>query len=297
MTADIIGRYGWWDQVPENLNTMTQLGKEGLKPGGPPRAQIEYGKGRKHRIYDLYDRSEATPKQPATEAQLDALARGRATAKQNRIAADVAAEDAELAMYDADRDAAILWARGLMAATDWVLLDTETTGLDEDAEIIQLGILAPDGTVLLDQLLRPAGPIPPEAMAIHGITDAMVADAPTLPEVADVVRSLLSGKRIVAYNRAFDLQMWRQTRRRYKVKIGKTSWTCAMLLYADFCGEWSEYHGGYRWQSLPGGDHTAIGDCRATLEVIKRMARARLSREVDGVLEEIRQELDDEQVT
>lgn len=28
----------------------------------------------------------------------------------------------------------------------------------------------------------------------------------------------------------------------------------------------------YRYQRLPGGDHSALGDARATLAVIKRMA-------------------------
>jgi DNA polymerase-3 subunit epsilon len=32
------------------------------------------------------------------------------------------------------------------------------------------------------------------------------------------------------------------------------------------------WRGGFRWQKLPGGDHSAIGDARATLAVIRRMA-------------------------
>jgi DNA polymerase-3 subunit epsilon len=46
-----------------------------------------------------------------------------------------------------------------------------------------------------------------------------------------------------------------------------------MLKYAEFVGEWNDYHGNYRYQKLPGGDHTAVGDCRATLKVIKKMAK------------------------
>lgn len=34
-----------------------------------------------------------------------------------------------------------------------------------------------------------------------------------------------------------------------------------------------------RWQPLPGGDHSALGDARATLAVLKRMAES-ASREV-----------------
>ncbi len=46
-----------------------------------------------------------------------------------------------------------------------------------------------------------------------------------------------------------------------------------MQLYSDFVGEWNDYFGSNKWQKLPGGDHTALGDCLATLEVIKYIAQ------------------------
>jgi DNA polymerase III subunit epsilon len=45
-----------------------------------------------------------------------------------------------------------------------------------------------------------------------------------------------------------------------------------MLWYSQWVGERNEYHGDYKWQRLPGGDHSALGDCKATLEVIEAMA-------------------------
>jgi DNA polymerase-3 subunit epsilon len=47
---------------------------------------------------------------------------------------------------------------------------------------------------------------------------------------------------------------------------------CAMQWYAQYVGEWHDYWGNYRWQRLPGGDHSALGDARATLSLLKRMA-------------------------
>jgi DNA polymerase-3 subunit epsilon len=44
-----------------------------------------------------------------------------------------------------------------------------------------------------------------------------------------------------------------------------------MRAFAAYVGEPSK-RGGYRSQKLPGGDHTAIGDARATLRLIERMA-------------------------
>jgi DNA polymerase-3 subunit epsilon len=60
-----------------------------------------------------------------------------------------------------------------------LILDTETTGLDGDAEVVELAVIDCAGSVPLDILVRPIGPIPVEAAAIHGITDAMLADTLT----------------------------------------------------------------------------------------------------------------------
>jgi len=81
-----------------------------------------------------------------------------------------------------------------------LVLDTETTGLEDGAEIVQLGLLAPDGRVLLETLIRPARAIPVDAAAIHGITDAAVAGAPTFPQIYSSLLEACGDKRIVAYN-------------------------------------------------------------------------------------------------
>ena len=68
----------------------------------------------------------------------------------------------------------------------WVILDTETTGLDNTAEAIQIGVLAPDGNVLLNTLVNPICHIPENVTHIHGITNEMVEDAPWSPDCAGI---------------------------------------------------------------------------------------------------------------
>jgi hypothetical protein len=58
---------------------------------------------------------------------------------------------------------AIDWARELMGRQDWVLLNTETTGLGPDDEVVEIAVLDPTGRALLDTLVRPPRPIPPAA--------------------------------------------------------------------------------------------------------------------------------------
>lgn len=49
-------------------------------------------------------------------------------------------------------------------------------------------------------------------------------------------------------------------------------WHCVKEQYAAYVGDWHDHYGNYRWYPLPGGDHTALGDCRATLALMQRMA-------------------------
>jgi DNA polymerase-3 subunit epsilon len=156
-----------------------------------------------------------------------------------------------------------------------VILDTETTGLDWSAEIISISVIAPDGEVLFDTLVQPSGEIPAEASSVNGITDSMVADAPKFTDIFPQLDQVLKDKLIVAYNAEFDRQMLQQTCRRYGLEI-TPNWKCAMLAYSAWIGEWSSYFGSYKWQRLPQGDHTARGDCLATLELIRRMASSEL---------------------
>ena len=173
-----------------------------------------------------------------------------------------------------DRETAIFWARSLLDRMDWVILDTETTGISAGDEIVQIAVLSPQEDVLLNTLVRPTQPIPLQATAIHGITDADVIAAPAFPEVFDTLKQVTEGKTVIIYNAQFDLRLIRQTLTKHRIPdpgLDDDQAECAMLQYAAWFGEiWSD--GGYKWQKLRGGDHTALGDCRATLALIRKMA-------------------------
>jgi len=54
-------------------------------------------------------------------------------------------------------------------------------------------------------LVRPSRPIPPDASAVHGITDAMVAEAPEPALAARQLRDACDGAMLVIHNSPFDL--------------------------------------------------------------------------------------------
>ncbi|MEG3909649.1 3'-5' exonuclease [Microcoleus sp. w2-18bC1] len=100
---------------------------------------------------------------------------------------------------------AVLWAREQLTQNDWVILDTETTGLVR-AEIVEIAIIDRLGEMLLNTFIKPSIPIPAEVTEIHGISGAMVADAPTFPEVYPT-DAALKDKRVLIYNSAFDIKI------------------------------------------------------------------------------------------
>jgi DNA polymerase III epsilon subunit-like protein len=124
-------------------------------------------------------------------------------------------------------------------AIDWCVVDTETTGFGRDAEIVSVAIVGRDGNVLLDTKIRPKRIIPDAAIAIHGITNEMVKDSPTLYEAIQETGALANLPRnIVAYNEAFDRAMFQRSMDAWgKPRLWwemHSSWVCAMKAYADF---------------------------------------------------------------
>lgn len=128
---------------------------------------------------------------------------------------------------------------------DPLFLDTETTGLDTWAEIVEICILKKDGTVLLDTLVKPNRSIPAEAIKIHHITDEMVANAPSWVEIWPQIQTLLSGKQIGMYNADFDMLMFEQANRANGIRWNSQEFRpfCIMKLYAQFRGT-------SRWRTL-----------------------------------------------
>ena len=175
-------------------------------------------------------------------------------------------------------------------ASNWLLncqiLDTETTGLDDKAEIVEISIIDQLGNVVFDSLVKPQQPIPAEATAIHGITNDMVATAPSWADIHDELCRLISSKPLVIYNADYDMRLMAQTAALYGLKpvTADAGVHCAMLAYAEFYGDWNDYKGSYRWQRLTnaakqqgvvidGVAHRALADVKMTLGVVKAMAQ------------------------
>jgi DNA polymerase III subunit epsilon len=182
-----------------------------------------------------------------------------------------------------DRNAAILWARSIFdRAHEYFILDTETTGLD-NPEVIELAIIDPSGLMVINQRFKPKAWIEPGATKIHGITNEMLHRCPEWSVVADRLTNILTQRTLLIYNARFDNNAIFNSYNAHVVYHPLLDSQCVMQWYSQFVGDWNEYRGGYRWQKLPNGDHSALGDCLATLEVLKRMANSSLAEESKSI--------------
>lgn len=288
--------YNWSDK-PANLETKTTLAREGLRLA---KGQLPKGKARgRYDFYYLYDRNEAVAKRPVTsQAQKDVLAAGRAKGlaartcrwcgqvKQHKayLNEDGHCEDCEFAVWLNKRHKeAAAWFKDLAGRDDWLILDTETTGLDESDEIVQAAVVDAAGQVLLDSLVKPTQPIPYGATCIHGITDEMVAGAPSFAAVYPELVQLITGRFVVAFNAEFDARMVKQSCALYNLAEPEADWRCAMRMYAQYETNWSDYWEDFKFISLAdacygndiplGTTHQAAADARLTWQLIQKIGR------------------------
>jgi DNA polymerase III epsilon subunit family exonuclease len=89
----------------------------------------------------------------------------------------------------------------------YVVVDTETLGTSVMSRMVELAAVEIQGGRVTGQygsLINPGCAIPPEATAVHGITDAMVRDQPVAGRVLPDLFARWEGAVIVAHNSPYD---------------------------------------------------------------------------------------------
>ena len=166
---------------------------------------------------------------------------------------------------------------------NYIVLDTETTGLSpSEDEILQLSIIDQTGSVPFDEYFKPKADSWDDAMAVNGITPDMVKDKMPISNHKDQIEAILSGAElIVGYNVGFDLSMLEGE----GIDLPDIPVYDVMREFAPIYGEYNEYYGSYRWQSLTTAAgyydydwsshedqaHNSLADCFATQFVFEKM--------------------------
>ncbi|WP_337848193.1 DNA polymerase III subunit epsilon [Sphingomonas sp.] len=92
-----------------------------------------------------------------------------------------------------------------------IVFDTETTGLSFSAghRLVEIGCVelinrVPTGRHF-HRYLNPDRDMPAEAFAVHGLSEAFLADKPRFPEICDELIEFLGDCPLIAHNAMFDL--------------------------------------------------------------------------------------------
>ncbi len=109
----------------------------------------------------------------------------------------------------------------------FLIIDTETTGLDPKVDrVVDIGaVLIRNGKIekTWETTINPGIPIPPQASAIHHLTDEHVAGSPSLESIADTLTDLAdSASVIAAHNADFD--------RPFIPTLSERPWMCTYRL-------------------------------------------------------------------
>lgn len=154
-----------------------------------------------------------------------------------------------------------LWAKDALSDQTAVILDTETTSFQ--GEIIELAIIDLKGNVLFHSCFKPLSEIDEGATTVHGLTAEKLQNCPSWGEKWEEIRPYLLTRRLLIYNEKFDIARLRHTCVLHGVELpAAIESDCIMEQYTMYTG---------KRQKL-GGDHTAVGDCRAALAKIREMA-------------------------
>jgi len=158
----------------------------------------------------------------------------------------------------------------------YIFIDTETTGTGPDDRLCQIAFKTDKGLVV-DALFNPGRPIAIEAMAVHHITNEMVADQPPFKDSPAYKKldTLLNEEQgiLVAHNARFDLDMLS----REGIQTDKAICTYKLTRYLDKEGRIPQYNLQYlRYYlklDIDAVPHSALGDI-LVLEGLFRRIRA-----------------------
>lgn len=279
------------NNIPEDLYTITQLKKQGLKPiEKEPKYFTHNQYGKVYYLYNINETKEIKKRLP-TEKQLEALTNGRRLRKvckvcniEYRYITDLdnhkicykCNEYCNMFFQQYVETTNIKLFKDLLDHKDtYIILDTETTGLEDYDQVIELSIIDLDGNVLFDSLFKPSIDVSKGAENIHGLDNKVLSNQPIWSNKWNEIKSILKDKTVLIYNSSFDYDLIRQTCKAFKVEFTHFDTKCLMNLY-------SEYIDSKRWVSLENayltevGDikqsHRALSDCIMCIELIKTIA-------------------------
>lgn len=233
-------------------------------PGAEPVRMYKSPYGGKYGVWRLADCVPMRAKRPQTE-------------KQQLVSARLGLQSQMKSKHGRSARLAHMW-----LIQEPLFLDTETTGLDNTAQVLEIGLVNARGETVYHTRLKPTVSIDPDAAAVHGISEDLLADAPSWPDIASLLQQHVGQRPLVIFNREFDMRILRQTAAAHNDPAGwldSLTVYCAMRLAAGYYGPTNRYgtislasavsQAGLSWT---GEAHSAVTDAVMTARVVSNIA-------------------------
>lgn len=168
----------------------------------------------------------------------------------------------------------------------YVVLDVETTGGKAGTDrVIEIGAVKVQAGEVLDTfstLLNPGRYIPSFISRLTGISNAMVADAPTFADIADELAAFLQGAVFVAHNAKFDYGFIRSEFARCEIPFDMPQ-LCTVVNMRRYYPGLASYSLGKLCEEFEiklNNHHRALADATATAELLKLINARRCTSEL-----------------
>ncbi len=180
----------------------------------------------------------------------------------------------------------------------FAIIDVEASGGNPKKDkLTEIAIFIHNGKRVIEQyctLINPETYIPPFISALTGISNEMVAEAPTFPQIADKINELTQGRIIVAHNARFDYTFISNEFKRVGIRFQRKQ-LCTVRLSRNIMPGLASYSLGRLCEEIGiplEHRHRAFGDAAATAELFDLMLKTNRKAVIsEAMQEEIRQSI------
>ncbi len=160
-----------------------------------------------------------------------------------------------------------------MHTEELAVLDIESTGFSHDDRVCEIAVITLDSETLtpIDEFSSLVNPKQDTGPAwVHGITNGMVAYAPTFPQLQEEIASRLNGSVLVGHNLPFDLRLLKQEWVRCGAHFYPGNGLCTLSMTKEKLVYAAKRHG-----LATNNMHSALADARLTAKLFALLVRRR----------------------
>lgn len=239
-----------WSNKPSDLYTDNSLLAEGLEPPPSTHRRGVIWSVRESIYYDLYHIQDAKPQPDAIETPVNEALQAYC----GLCGALITAEGGEVPQLLCNsclataHQEAIEWARDILAR-DMLILSLSIASNDEP-EIIEIAAINTHDELLMNTLLSTEIPITAESLALYGLTNRDLAEAPTFADIYSQLEQTIGDSTLLCEQAKFIQAVVAFNTQRYALAPLKINALSVIEGVAAYLGRWDKHQKAFSLASL-----------------------------------------------